>query len=165
MKKKYLYIVGATVLLVVVLIVAKKKGLIGETGDAKEVEISKVELVDITETVSSSGKIKPEVEVKIAPEVSGEIIKLPIKEGQEVTKGQLLVEINPDIYESSVNRAHASLQSSKSSYQQSKARLIESEQDYQRNKKLYDNETIPQSEWDKAKANYEVAKLQVDAAK
>jgi HlyD family secretion protein len=165
MKKSYLYIVGVIVVLIVVLIVAKKKGLLGETGDAMEVEISKVELVDITETVSSSGKIKPEVEVKIAPEVSGEIIKLPIKEGQEVTKGQLLVEINPDIYESSVNRADASLQSSKSAYQQSKARLIESKQEYKRNKKLYKNGTIAQSEWDKSKANYEVAKLQVESAK
>lgn len=165
MKKKHIYIIIAIVVLIVILIVAKKKGLFGESGDAREVEISKVELVDITETVSSSGKIKPEVEVKIAPEVSGEIIKLPIKEGQEVKKGQLLVEINPDIYESSVNRAHASLQSSKSTHQQSKARLIESEQDFNRNKKLYDNETISKSEWEKAKANYDVAKLQVESAK
>ena len=165
MKKKHIYIIIGIVVLIVVLIVAKKKGLFGETGDSMEVEISKVELIDITETVSSSGKIKPEVEVKIAPEVSGEIIKLPIKEGQEVSKGQLLVEINPDIYESSVNRAKASLQSSKSTYQQSKARLIESEQDFKRNKKLYNNGTIAQSEWEKAKANYEVAKLQVESAK
>ena len=165
MKKSYLYIVGVIIVLVVALVVAKKKGLLGETGDAMEVELAKVELVDITETVSSSGKIKPEVEVKIAPEVSGEIINLPIKEGQEVAKGQLLVEINPDIYESSVNRTHASLQSSKSAYQQSKARLIESKQDYKRNRKLFNNGTIAQSEWDKSKANYEVAKLQVESAK
>ena len=104
MNKKYIYIIVAVVVLIVVLLVAKKKGLLGETGDSKEVSVATVELVEITETVSSSGKIKPEVEVKIAPEVSGEIIKLPIKEGAEVEKGQLLAEINPDIYESSVNQ-------------------------------------------------------------
>jgi len=165
MKKKYIYIIIAIVVLIVVLIVAKKKGLFGETGEAKEVEVAKVELLDITETVSSSGKIKPEVEVKIAPEVSGEIIKLPVKEGQDVEKGQLLVEINPDIYESSVNRAHAALQSAKSAYQQSKARLVESKQQYNRNKKLYKNGTIAQSDWETSKANYEVAKLQVESTK
>ena len=165
MKKKYIYILITVVVLIVVLIVAKKKGLLGETGESREVSLAKVELVEIVESVSSSGKIMPEVEVKIAPEVSGEIIKLTIKEGDEVAKGQLLVAINPDIYVSSVNRAMAALQSSKSAHQQSKARHIESEQEFNRNKQLYDNQTIAQSEWDKAKANYEVAKLQVESAK
>jgi len=165
MKKTYIYIIIAVVVVIVLLLVAKKKGFLGETGDSKEVSVAKVELVDIVESVSSSGKIKPEVEVKIAPEVSGEIIKLPIKEGDDVKKGQLLVEINPDIYESSVNRARAAVQSSKSAYQQSKARLVESEHDYKRNKQLFENQTIAKSEWDKAKANYEVAILQVESSK
>ncbi|MCK5781014.1 MAG: efflux RND transporter periplasmic adaptor subunit [Flavobacteriales bacterium] len=164
MNKKYIYIISAAVVLMIVLIVAKKKGWLGEDNNAKEVTTAKVELVNITESVSSSGKIKPEVEVKIAPEVSGEIIKLTIKEGQDVKKGQLLVSINPDIYESSVNRAQAALQSSNSSLLQAKARLLESEQDYKRNKQLFNNNTIAQSDWDKMKANYSVAKLQVESA-
>lgn len=164
MKKKYIYIIIAVVVLIVVLLVAKKKGWLGDDPNTKTVSTAKVELVDIVESVSSSGKIKPEVEVKIAPEVSGEIIKLTIKEGDEVKKGQLLASINPDIYESSVNRARAALQSSNSALKQAKARLIESEQDYKRNKELFENHTIARSEWDKINANYSVAKLQVESA-
>ena len=164
MNKKYIYAGVVAVILIIALIIAKKKGFIGSENNAKSVEISEVALVDIVETVSSSGKIMPEREVKIAPEVSGEIIKLPIKEGDDVKKGQLLVEINPVIYVSSVNRAKASLQTSKSSLQQSKAKLIESKQDYQRNKQLFENNTIAKSEWDKINTNYSVAQFQVQSA-
>jgi HlyD family secretion protein len=164
MKKKYIYIVLGIVLLIILLVVGKKQGWIVTDSQGEEVEFSAVELVDIVEKVSSSGKIKPEVEVKIAPEVSGEIITLNIKEGQEVKKGDLLVEINPDIYESMLGRAEAALNSAESSYQQAKAREKEAKQNYDRNKKLFKNNTIAESEWESINANYMVAKHQVEAA-
>jgi HlyD family secretion protein len=165
MKKKYLYLVLGLVLIIILLVVGKKQGWIVTGSQGEEVEFSTVELVDIVEKVSSSGKIKPEVEVKIAPEVSGEIITLNIKEGQEVKKGDLLVEINPDIYESMLGRAEAALNSAESSYQQAKAREKEAKQNWERNKKLFENNTIAASEWEAINANYMVAKHQVEAAK
>lgn len=100
--------------MIVLLIILKKSGKIGNNDDSKIVEVSKAETMTIIETVSATGKIQPEVEIKIMPEVSGEIIALNVKEGQEVKKGQLLVKINPDIYTSGVDRTVASLSTSKS---------------------------------------------------
>ena len=90
----------------------------------------------IIETVSATGKIQPEVEIKIMPEVSGEIIALNVKEGQEVKKGQLLVKINPDIYTSGVDRTVASLSTSKAGVSQADAQVKEAKANYDRNKKL-----------------------------
>ncbi len=78
----------------------QKTGIIGSKDKGIEVETSKVDEITIVETVSATGKIQPEIEVKISSEVSGEIIALPIKEGQVVQKGELLVKINPDLYTS-----------------------------------------------------------------
>src|SRR5690606_25440177 len=98
MKKKTLIIViSIVVLLILVLIVGKKAGWVGKTGNFKEVETEKVMLMNIVEKVSATGKIQPEVEVKISSEVSGEIIELPFKEGHQVKKGDLLVRVNPDL--------------------------------------------------------------------
>src|SRR6056297_3163263 len=102
MKKKTLFIiVGIALALILLLIVGKKAGWFGKTGNFKEVEITKIEPIDIVETVSATGKIQPEIEVKLSSEVSGEIIELPVVEGQAVEKGDLLVRVNPDIYQSS----------------------------------------------------------------
>ena len=73
----------------------------------KEVEISKIEPIEIIETVAATGKIQPEIEVKLSSEVSGEIIELPVKEGQIVEKGELLVRINPDLVQSALNQSQA----------------------------------------------------------
>ncbi|NJM80842.1 MAG: biotin/lipoyl-binding protein, partial [Flavobacterium sp.] len=105
MSKKSIFILLGTVIGIIILLVALKKGgVIGKNDDSKEVEVAKVTQMTIVETVSATGKIQPEVEVKISSEVSGEIIALNVKEGQEVKKGQLLVKINPDIYTSGVDR-------------------------------------------------------------
>src|SRR5690606_30030620 len=96
MSKKTIIILSTVVfLLLAVLIGGKKAGWFGKQGDYKEVETQKVTLADIVEKVSATGKIQPEIEVKISSEVSGEIIELPIKEGQQVQKGDLLVRVNP----------------------------------------------------------------------
>ena len=91
--------------LVILLLVGKSAGLFGNKGNFKEVEIEKVTLKDIVEKVSATGKIQPEVEVKISPDVSGEIVELLIKEGDRVSKGDLLIKIKPDIYKSILARS------------------------------------------------------------
>ena len=90
-KKTIIWIVAIAVLLIILLLVGKKAGWFGKSGNFKQVEITKVEPIDIAETVAATGKIQPEVEVSLSSEVSGEIIELPVKEGQQVEKGDLLV--------------------------------------------------------------------------
>jgi HlyD family secretion protein len=158
MSKKTIYLLlGLVVIIVVGLIVLKKSGSIGNNDEGKEVETAIVKEVTLTETVSATGKVQPEVEVKISSEVSGEIIALPVKEGQSIKKGDLLVRINPDLYESSMSRSVASLSTSKAGLNQSKAQLKEAKANYDRNKKLFEKGVISKSEWDKLVSAYEVA--------
>ncbi len=165
MKKKTLFVIITIVVVVLLLlVVGKKQGWFGKTGNFKKVETTLVEKIDIIETVSATGKIQPEVEVKISSEVSGEIIKLPVKENQEVQKGDLLVKINPDLYQSSLERSRAGLQNVKSSLAQSKASLKQAEATFNRNKKLFDKGVISKSEWDAIVSEYEMAKAAKNAA-
>ena len=156
-KKSLVIIVSITVILLIALIGGKKAGWYGKSGNFKEIETKKITRLDIIETVSATGKIQPEVEVKISSEVSGEIIELPIIEGQQVKKGDLLVRINPDIYQSSLNRVQASLQNVKANLNQAEASLTEAKASYQRNKQLFEKGIISKSDWDKAISSYEIA--------
>ena len=88
---------GIAVLLIIVLLIGKQAGWFGSSGNFKQVDTAIVERVDIIETVAATGKIQPEIEVMLSSEVSGEIIELPVREGQLVERGDLLVRINPDI--------------------------------------------------------------------
>ena len=118
----------------------------------------------ITESISANGKVQPETEVKISPEVSGEIIELYVDEGGRVTKGQLLMVIKPDIYEQALNRAEASLSSSKAMLAQSEARFIESELAFSRAEKLYQQQTIAPSDYETAEASYKIAEAEKRSA-
>ncbi len=165
MKRKKLlpYIIGLAVIIIILLIVGKKSGWFGG-----EVTISittqKVESITITELINANGKIQPETEVKISPDVSGEIIELFVEEGDAVTKGQHLVTIKPDAYVSAFNRMEASLNSAKARLAQTEAQQIERELSYKRSKQLYDSGTIPVSEFETAEAAYKVAQSEVKAA-
>ena len=158
MSKKSLFILlGSVAVLIIALIGLKKAGVIGNNENIKTVEVSKAQEMTIVETVSATGKIQPEIEVKISSEVSGEIIELPIKEGQQVKKGDLLVKINPDIYVSGVNRSAASLSTTKAGLSQADAQVKEAKANYDRNKTLFEKGVISKAEWDKAVSTYEVA--------
>ncbi|CAG0985956.1 MAG: biotin/lipoyl-binding protein [Bacteroidetes bacterium] len=168
MKKKKLYILLAIVFLVV-LIFALAKGSKG--GRLHQVTAEKAALRSITEIVSANGKIQPETEVKISSDVSGEIIEITVQEGDKVKKGQLLIRIRPDTYQSASERATASLNTTKANLANSKARLAQAnaqfltnELNYNRNKKLYEQQAISQAEFDNIQASYEVAKAEVEAA-
>lgn len=156
-KKTLIIVISVIVLLILGLIVGKKAGWFGKTGNFKEVEIQTVTLMEIVEKVSATGKIQPEVEVKISSEVSGEIINLPFKEGQQVKKGELLVRVNPDLIQSAVNRSQATYQNIKAGLEQAEASLREAKSNYDRNKQLFEKGIISKSEWDKAVSGYEIA--------
>ncbi|WP_395043009.1 efflux RND transporter periplasmic adaptor subunit [Flavobacterium sp.] len=158
MSKKKIYILIAVLFaLVITLITLSKMGVIGNKDKGVEVETAKVDEITIVETVSATGKIQPEIEVKISSEVSGEIIALPIKEGQVVKKGDLLVKINPDLYTSGYNRTLSNLSGTKAGLSQADASYKEAKASYDRSKTLYDKGIISRSEWDKAIASFEVA--------
>lgn len=162
-KKLRIILIIVAVVVVAALVVAKKQGAIGNSDELK-VKIGKAEKMTLEETVIASGKIQPEVEVKLSPEVSGEIIELPIEEGQEVKKGDLLVRINPDIYQAAVNRSLAALNSSKAALSSAIAQLVEAQNSFNRNDKLYKNKVISDAEYDAAKRGFDVAKLNVESA-
>jgi HlyD family secretion protein len=158
MSKKSIYIlVGVVAVVLIALIGLKKTGKIGNSDDGKIVEVANAEEMTIIETVSATGKIQPEIEVKISSEVSGEVIELPIKEGQQVKKGDLLVKINPDIYVSGVNRTAATLSTTKAGLSQADAQVKEAKANYDRNKTLFDKGVISKAEWDRVVSAYEVA--------
>lgn len=159
--------------LILVLLVAILAAVFGGGDTKRKVAVEKAENRDITEIVSSNGKIQPEVEVKIAPEVSGEIVSLLVKEGDSVKKGELLVRINPDLLESDLERTRANLNNSKANLENAKARLAqlearlkaELEPAYKRNKKLYADKVISDAEFETAKSVYQAALKDIDAAK
>lgn len=157
-KKTIYFLLGGAVLIIAVLIGLSKAGVVGNKDEGKEVEVSKVAASTIVETVSATGKIQPEIEVKLSSMVSGEIIALNVKEGQVVKKGDLLVKINPDLYTSGLDRSVANLSGTKAGLTQSEASYKEAKANYERNKTLYDKGVISKSDWDKAISTYEVAK-------
>jgi len=165
MSKKTIYIViGAAVVIIGLLIVLSKTGVIGSKDKGKSVEIASVNNTTIVETVSATGKIQPEIEVKISSEVSGEIIALNVIEGQVVKKGDLLVKINPDLYTSGYNRTLSNLSGTKAGLSQADASFKEAKANYDRNKTLYEKGIISKSDWDKAVASFEVAKANKQSA-
>lgn len=163
-KKTIIILTSVVVLLLVVLIGGKKAGWFGKQGDFKEVETQKVTLADIVEKVSATGKIQPEIEVKISSEVSGEIIELPIKEGQQVQKGDLLVRVNPDLIQSAVSRSQATYQNIRAGLEQAEATLKEATASYDRSKQLFEKGIISKADWDKAISTYEIAKANRQSA-
>ena len=163
--KKKKYILPLIIVLIIILAVMKSCGVFGSNEKIDQVETQQATTATIVQIVTASGKIKPSTEVKIAPEVSGEITQLTVKEGDEVKKGQLLVQIKQDIYISAVNRAQAAVQQSIAALEQSAARLKESESEYKRSKLLFESGTIARADWEATEANYKVARLTYDASK
>ena len=165
MSRKLKYILIAGFILVIIASVGKAKGWFGKSEVGKEVITQKVGRTDIIETVTGSGKIQPEKEVKISSDVSGEIISLPVKEGQQVKKGDLLVKINPDLYQSGLQRASAAVQNARAGLEQAKARLISAKDEYNRSKQLFAKGIVSKADYQKAETNYKVAVATLNSAK
>jgi HlyD family secretion protein len=157
-------LVPAVILLLIFAIVGKKAGWFGKAATVK-VAVENVEKRTIVETITANGKIQPEKEVKITPDVSGEIVELTVREGDHVEKGQLLLRIKPDIYISQKDRSMAAISSARARLAQAEAQFIQAELSYKRTKQLFEEQTISKSEFEQAEASYSVAKAEVDAAK
>lgn len=159
-RKTLLLILSGVAIVVIALIwLSKNRKPVG-----KSVEIALVEKRTIIETVSGTGKINPEVEIKISSEVSGEIIELPVKEGQVVKKGDLLVRVNPDLITSMLNRAVAAQSNAKATLMQAEAQLKEAKAQYERHQKLFERGVISLAEWERFTAAYESAKATREAS-
>jgi HlyD family secretion protein len=170
-KKIWFILLGILLAIIAGLAIAKKQGYIGKI-DPTEVVFAKAKVADIIEKVTASGKVQPEVEVKISPDVSGEIIALYVEEGDSVKKGQLLLKIRPDNYESFLARASAAVSTSKAQVEQSKAgiaqaeaRLMKANMDLDRNKKLHDDKVISDSDYEAFVSAVNIAKQDVASAK
>ena len=167
-KNRMWWLIAGGLVLIVILVVVAKKG----DGDVTKVATDKLSRHTITELVSATGKIYPETEVKISPEVSGEIIVLNVQEGDSVHKGDLLVKINPAIYSSLVNQAEAQVEQTKASSQNSRQMMAQAESQYnlakstyERNLKLYKDKVISSLEFEQSEASYKSALATLDAAK
>jgi HlyD family secretion protein len=175
---RILIILGIVLAVLITLaVVGKKKGWIGG-GGVMEVAVEKVAKRSLIATVTASGKINPQTEVKLSSEVSGEVIDLNVAEGDSVKKGTLMAVINPAIYEAivtqanaSVNQFKANLASAKASSIQAKASFEQAKRNFDRNKQLHDEKVISDAEFEavklqqeQASANWETAQEQVNAA-
>jgi HlyD family secretion protein len=160
--KKKLLIFGGLGLLVIILIVVVIAS--GGKENIILVQTEKVQKRDITQTVTATGTIDPEFKVVITPEVTGEIISLPVKEGDTVKKGQLLIRIKGDQYMAQKDRLEANLKSSEASLQIRDAELNRVKLEYDRTKELHSKALASDSELETAQSNYLTAKASYDAA-
>ncbi|MFM8911944.1 MAG: efflux RND transporter periplasmic adaptor subunit [Flammeovirgaceae bacterium] len=162
--------IGTLVFLIIFLIIGKSAGWIGKSKEM-EVEFTKSKKVSITEKVSASGTVQPVIEVKLAPEVSGEIIDLRVQDGDSVRMGDVLVKIRPDVWISQLERSEASLSQQKANLESAKASLARAEatftraeQDFKRQEKLWKEKVISEADWQLAQQNYKVAQNDLKSA-
>ena len=161
-RKKLYWIIGAIVLLVAV------AGAFAASRNREKpvlVTTEKAFVTNITEVVTATGKIQPEVETKIAPEVSGEVIEIPVKEGQVVQRGQLLLRIKPDTYRAQVESQMAALNGARSASVRNRAELEKFETEYRRMQKLHESGLISASELNSAKTAYDGARAALEGAR
>src|ERR1043166_9612677 len=143
---------GAALLLIIALFAA------GKREKPTPVTTEKAVLRTILQTVSATGKIQPETEVKISPEVAGEIIELPVEDGMQVKKGDLLVKIKPDSYKALLEQQEAAISAAKATNLQQKATMLKMEHDFRRAKDLFEKKLISEQEYNAAEAANDVAK-------
>ena len=171
MNKKLKWIIISLVALIVILVVLKKSGALGKEEGTK-VTAEKATKKTIVETVSASGKLFPEVEVKLSPDISGEIVALNVEEGDSVRKGQVLARIYGDIYATQrdqaaaiVNQQQAQVANASASLGALQAQLDQAEKTYNMQKELYDEKVISRNEFNTADAAYKTAVANLNAAK
>lgn len=162
------------IVIIISLLVVSGVAIFELTGNKKEKRVVTEKAISRTiyETVSASGKVQPELELAISPDVSGEITQLFVHEGDSVIKGQLLARINPDLYTSDLDRTQASLENNKAGYQSARSRIVQAEarlkqleSEHKRNKILFEQKVISQTEWENIQSSYTQATAELDAAK
>src|ERR1700674_4397910 len=170
MNKKLLWIIVGLVLIVVFLVILKKAGALGKD-EGTEVTAEKAAKKTIIEIVTASGKVYPEVEVKVSPDISGEIVDLTVKEGDSVKKGQILARIYADIYSTQrdqaaaiVSQQQAMVENSKAQLQSLKTAMDQAQNTYNRQKKLFDDKVISRAEFEQAESTMLSSKANYNAA-
>lgn len=158
-KNKRVVLAAAAAIIVLLIIVGRNKGPQGMA-----VSVSNPQIGTIVETIPANGKIQPVTEVKISPDVSGEIIRLNFQEGDTVSKGDLIIQIKQDVYISARDRAEASLNAIKAQYLQQEAQFRQIGLTHERNASLYGKRTISLADFEKSQAEYDIAKSQLKAA-
>ena len=158
---------GVVVIIVLVILAVNK----GEDKSGTKVATEKATKRTIIEFVSANGKIQPEKDIKISPFISGEVIELYVKEGDQVKKGDLLAKIDPEIYRANYDRMEAMMNSQKAAEANSRARVAQveaqfrnAELSFNRNKTLWEQKVVSDADFDAARSAYEVAKAEKDAA-
>ena len=146
--------------------------ILGNQQNVTQVTTEKIARNRLVETVIASGRIQPEIEVKISAEVSGQLIELPVREGDRVNAGQLLARINPDIFESRLSQTRAALDNAKSNHATAKARLVQSKAAFsaadlafRRNQGLHDNGVMSKADFEQAQVAFQSAEADLEAAK
>jgi len=167
-KRNIILVSLGLVVIVVLAILSMNKG---EDRNGIKVTAEKIEKRTIIEVVSANGKIQPEKDIKISPYISGEVIELYVKEGDQVKTGDLLAKIDPEIYRANFDRMQAMLNSQKAAEANARAQVAQveaqfrnAELSFNRSKKLWDQKVISDADYDAAKSSYEVAKAGKDAA-
>lgn len=163
--RRVLITVGLLIAALVLLgVVGRMAGFLGGGNDGVPVEAAEAQRRDITQVVTAFGRAQPEIEVTISPDVSGEIIELPVREGDRVARGDLLARIEPDAYLAQREQREASLKQMKATLEQRRADLLQAERTINRQQQLYDREVIPESDLEDARTQYEVAQANFNAA-
>jgi HlyD family secretion protein len=164
---KWIWIAAGAVVVVVLLLVFARK----QNRHVSEVSAEIISERTIIETVSANGKIQPALEVKISPYISGEVVSLFVREGNFVTKGDILAKIDPTIYlsnleqvEANVNSTRANMANAKARVAQAEAQFTKTQLDYDRSEKLWKQQVISDSDWDAAKSGFKVSKAELEAA-
>ena len=155
MKKKWIWIGIGGVLLIAVVVanMARSSG-----GKVESVQLAKVRIEDVTSRVKAPGKIEPKTQVKISADVPGKIVHLAIEEGDKVRKGQLMLQLDDTQYRATWNQARASLASARARMADAKASLKVAEDNYVRQRSLFEQRLLSQAEWDRATAAVETAR-------
>lgn len=161
-RKKRIFVLAGIAVLVIASVVAAV--LSGGREKVVAVQTEKISRRDITQIVTGTGKIQPEVEVKISAEVSGEIVEMPVKVGQSVKKGQLLVKIKPDLYIARKEAMEANLKSALAQLEIAKANLSKAESEFKRAEELYSKKLISEAEYENTRTSYNIAKAQYSSA-
>ena len=163
-KKLFRIVIIITVAVIILAFIGKRVGWFGKE-ETFEVTAEKGKKRTIIETTTANGKIQPETEVRLSPDVSGEIVELYVKEGEDVEKGKLLLKIKPDTYISMRDRAEASLNSAKARLAQADAQYIQRELSYIRNQQLWEQKAISKADFENVEATFKMAKADVEAAR